>query len=269
MDGRLAIIACGGLLPVLLHKAHPSAMLVTLEGVESELHGVSSPHRLEELGVLFTSMKVEGVTDVIFAGALSRPKLDPLLFDSQMLAIAPRLIQAMSHGDDRLLRTVIEVFQEQGFCVLGVKDVMPQLVAGSDLALGPKPTRQDETDITRGIEILKGISSLDIGQSCAVAGGQCLGIETVQGTDALLHFVGATPEHLRSDDARGVFVKAAKTGQDLRMDMPTIGPATVEAVARAGLAGMVVEAESVLILDRYATLTAAKKANIFLLARVL
>ncbi len=269
MDGRLAIIACGGALPVLIQQAHPGAMVITLEGVKSDLDTISNPHRLEEIGVLFTSMKAEGVTDVIFAGALTRPKLNPMLFDGEMQAIAPRLVQAMALGDDGLLRTVINIFEEQGFTVLGVGDLMPQLVAGADLALGAKPTDQDEADINRAVNILRVISDLDIGQGCAVAGGQCLGIETVQGTDALLHFVSETPEHYRAGGRGGVYVKAAKTGQDLRMDMPAIGPDTVVAVSKARLSGMVVEADRVLILDRFATLQAAKDAGIFLQARAL
>ncbi|MEM6588595.1 MAG: UDP-2,3-diacylglucosamine diphosphatase LpxI [Pseudomonadota bacterium] len=269
MGGRLAIIACGGALPVLIQQAHPNAMVITLEGMESDLDTISNPHKLEEIGVLFTSMQVAGVTEVIFAGSLSRPKLNPMLFDGEMQAIAPRLVQAMALGDDGLLRTVIEIFEEQGFRVLGVGDLMPQLVAGTDLALGVEPSDQDEADVSRAVNILRGISALDIGQGCAVAGGQCLGIETVQGTDALLRFVAETPEHYREGGRGGVYVKAAKTDQDLRMDMPAIGPATAEAVAQAGLSGMVVEADRVLILDRFATLQAAKEAGIFLHARVL
>ncbi|MEO0772655.1 MAG: UDP-2,3-diacylglucosamine diphosphatase LpxI [Pseudomonadota bacterium] len=269
MDGRLGIIACGGALPVLIHKAHPDAMVITLDGIQSDLVAQSHPHRLEEIGVLFTSMKAGGVTDVIFAGALTRPKMNPMLFDTEMQVIAPRLVQAMAMGDDGLLRTVIDIFEEQGFHVRGVGDLMPELVAGDDLALGSDPTDRDEADIARAAQILRGIAPLDLGQGCAVAGGQCLGIETVQGTDALLRFVGETPARYRPDGRGGVYVKAAKTGQDLRMDMPTIGPKTVASVAAAGLSGMVVEAGCVLILDRAATLKAASEAGIFLQARAL
>ncbi|MEO0752513.1 MAG: UDP-2,3-diacylglucosamine diphosphatase LpxI, partial [Pseudomonadota bacterium] len=182
---------------------------------------------------------------------------------------APRLMAALSLGDDGLLRTVIDIFEEQGFAVRGAHEVLPQLVAGADLALGTDPTEADEADIARAVDILRKVAPLDIGQGCAVAGGQCLGIETVQGTDALLRFVAETPARYRRGGVRGVYVKAAKTGQDLRVDMPAIGPATVRAVAAAGLAGMVVQADHVLILDRYATLQAAKEAKIFLRARTL
>ena len=98
-----------------------------------------------------------------------------------------------------------------------------------------------------------------------VADGQALGVETAQGTDAMLRFVAQTPPELRQR-ARGVFVKAPKPGQDLRIDMPAVGPGTIAAVAEAGLAGIVIRADKVLILDREASLRAAEEAGIFLLA---
>ena len=267
MTGRLAILACAGDLPVLLHEHVPDAMVITLQGIESALEPVSHRHSLEKIGALFDAMKAEGVTDMIFAGALTRPAFNPAEFDPQMMAIAPRLMAAMSLGDDGLLRTVIDIFEEQGFAVRGVQDVRPDLIVGADLAIGPDPTQAEEKDIGRATEILRQLAPIDVGQGCAVAGGQCLGIETVQGTDALLSFVAGTPDKYRRGGLKGVYVKATKAGQDLRMDMPAIGPKTVAAVAKAGLAGMVVEAGRVLIIDREATVEAAQNAGIFLRAR--
>jgi DUF1009 family protein len=250
----------------MIHEAHPDAMVITLAGIPSELETVSHRHRLEKIGGLFDAMREQGVERMIFAGALTRPAFDPTTFDAEMMQIAPRLMQAMSLGDDGLLRTVIQVFEEQGFSVVGVKDVLPSLVAESGLAVGPAPSDVDEGDVARATEILRGIAALDIGQGCVVAGGQCLGLETVQGTDALLGFVASTPERYRNR-AKGVYVKAAKTGQDLRIDMPAIGPQTIAAVAKAGLAGLVVEADHVLLLDRDATLAAVTEAGLFLQTR--
>jgi DUF1009 family protein len=88
----------------------------------------------------------------------------------------------------------------------------------------------------------------------------------LQGTDAILRFVGETPEALRRGQ-RGVYVKAAKRGQDLRVDMPAIGPDTIEAVAAAGLAGLVIEAGRVMVLERAETLAKAEALSLFLTAR--
>jgi DUF1009 family protein len=93
-------------------------------------------------------------------------------------------------------------------------------------------------------------------------------VETVQGTDFMLNTVAETPAALRRG-ARGVFVKAAKRGQDLRVDMPAIGPDTVARAEKAGLAGIVLQAGQVLILDRAETVAAAEQAGIFIMGRVL
>ena len=266
MAGQLALIACAGGLPLEIARAHPEAMVITLEGVPSALEDRGERHRLEKIGTLFDALKTAGVGRVVFAGSLARPALDPAAFDAEMAALAPRLKAAMSQGDDALLRTVIQVFEAQGFSVVGANAVVPSLVAEAGLAAGPAPDPAEEADIARGAEILRGIAPLDIGQGCVVAGGQCLGVETVQGTDGLLAFVAGTGAGYRRGH-RGVFVKTAKAGQDLRIDMPTIGPRTVAAVAEAGLAGLAVEAGRVLILEREATLAAARDAGLFLVAR--
>lgn len=265
MAGKLAILACAGALPVAIAKANPDAMIITLEGIPSDLEGQSHRHRLEKIGALFAAMKEAGVERMVFAGSLVRPALDPSAFDAEMAALAPRLMAALQMGDDGLLRTVIEVFEEQGFSVVGAHQVLPSLTAEPGLHVGPEPDQTTTADITRATEILRGIAPLDVGQTCVVAGGQCLGIETVQGTDALLQFVAATPPEFRRD-YRGVLVKAAKAGQDLRIDMPTIGPRTIDAVAGAGLAGLVIEAGKVMILDRDTTLQAVRDKGIFLVA---
>lgn len=261
--GRLAILACGGALPVMLAKAHPDALHFTLTGVPSELAVTAQDFALEEIGSLFSAMKAEGVTDMVFAGALTRPALDPTRFDAAMMRIAPRLMQAIPQGDDALLRTVIDIFEEEGFTVQGAHALLPDSVADMALLAGPDPSAAERADIARAAEIMTALSPVDIGQGCVVAGGQCLGIETVQGTDALLGFVAETPEKLRRGH-KGVYVKAPKAGQDLRIDMPAIGPATVELAARAGLAGIMVQAGGVLVLDRAGVVSAAEAHGLFI-----
>ncbi len=266
MPKDVAIIACDGALPVELAAACPDAGVYTLEGVPSRLRPRSKEHRLEKIGSLFEAMKADGRKQVVFAGSLVRPQLDPEKFDQTMQAIAPELFQAIGLGDDALLRTVIKIFEEQGFIIVGASELAPELVADNGLKIGPEPSLQELTDIQRAGEILSGLSPLDVGQGCVVALGQCLGIETVQGTDALLNFVAATPEKYRRN-YKGVFVKSAKKDQDLRIDMPAIGPQTIRSVSDAGLAGLVVEAGRVMILEREKTLQAVRDLGLFLIAK--
>lgn len=267
MADRLAILACGGALPVLLARAHPDALHYTLRGVPSELSGSAQEFPLEKIGSLFAAMEEAGIGRMVFAGSLSRPALNPSEFDAEMMRIAPGLMAAIPQGDDALLRFVIATFEAQGITVLGAHDLLPGLTVEEGLTVGPAPSEAELADTARAAHILSEISPLDIGQGCAVAAGQCLGIETVQGTDALLAYVAQVTPELRRGQ-RGVYVKAPKAGQDLRIDMPTIGPSTIAAVADAGLAGLVVAANQVVIIDRDATLALAKERGIFLISQI-
>ncbi len=268
MAARLALLACSGALPVQIAQAYPDAIRIGFSGVTNNLNGGVQVHRFEELGGLFSALKSQAVDRVVFAGALSRPSLDPSSFDPVMQKLAPRLMASMQMGDDALLRDVIAIFEEQGFAVVGAHELLPDLTASEGMQVGSAPSNADLDDVARAWDILMALSPLDVGQGCVVAGGQCLGIETVQGTDALLQFVAATPEKFRRN-CKGVYVKAAKRGQDLRVDMPAIGPLTITAVARAGLAGLVIEADKVMVLDRDKTLQAVEEAGLFLAAKVL
>lgn len=268
MGGTLAILACDGALPVQIARAYPDALAITLAGVPHQLQQDTQEFRIEHLGSVFEALRAAHVDRLVFAGSLNRPAMDPAQFDPLMTSIAPRLLAAMQQGDDALLRTVIEIFEEQGVQVIGAHELLPELTAEADLLVGPAPNAAEMADVARGFDILAALSPLDVGQGCAVAGGQCLGIETVQGTDALLRYVAQTPATLRRGH-RGVYVKAAKRDQDLRIDMPAIGPETVTAVAAAGLAGLVVEAGRVMILEREKTLQAVQDAGLFLSARAL
>ncbi|WP_432450083.1 LpxI family protein [Aliiroseovarius marinus] len=249
MTGRLAIIAGTGSLPQEIAAANPDALFVTIKGVEVAAPAGVTPVEAsyEKLGALFKAMRSEGVSRVVFAGKVDRPKLNPLRMDRVTMGLFPRVKAVLGKGDDALLRLVAEVFEEQGFTVVGATEVTAALAIEASHA-GRATSAQDRADADRGWSLLEVLAGEDVAQAVVFAGGQCLGIESIQGTDALLKFVGDTPEHLKQG-ARGVFVKRPKRGQDGRMDIPTIGPDTVRAVADAGLGGIVLQ-EGVIVLER-------------------
>jgi hypothetical protein len=261
----LAVIAGSGPLPAEVIRALPEALFVRIEGVEARNPGAPEiAARFERLGALFDDLRAHRVQRLCLAGAMARPALDPLAFDPKMTALAPRLAEAMRGGDDALLRLVIAVFEEEGFAVWGAHDIAPGLAAEAGLLAGPAPDAAARADIARARDILQALGPLDIGQGAVVAGGLCLGIETIQGTDFLLSQVAITDPRLRR--GKGVLAKRPKPGQDLRADMPAIGPETARGAAKAGLAGIAVAAGEVLILERAETLRALEEAGLFLLA---
>jgi DUF1009 family protein len=237
-----AILAGAGALPGELLQAGP-AYVVHFRGVPITRHKAPPiKARFEQLGRLFDELRAKDVTEVCLAGAMSRPALDPVAFDPFTAKQMPVLMQAMGQGDDALLRAVIAIIEGEGFTVRAAHDIRPDLVAQAGPIAG---TPMGQTDAARARAVLDALGPLDVGQGAVVGRGQVLGIETLQGTDAMLDFVART-----APGSGGVFVKRPKPGQDLRVDMPAIGPDTIRHVAAAGLKGVEIAPGQVLLLDR-------------------
>lgn len=255
-----AIIAGAGVLPGLLLQAGP-AHIVRLDGVESDpLDAPDIAARFEQFGALFSALRDAGVEELAFAGALSRPAFDPSLMDPETMALMPRVAKAMGQGDDALLRTVAAIFEEAGFRVVGARDLRPDLLADAGPIHGA-PSEMQKADAARARAVLDALGPLDVGQAAVAAKGQMIGIETLQGTDAMLRFVGAS-----LPGSGGVLVKRPKPTQDLRMDTPAIGPTTVMRAAEAGLSGIEVAAGAVLILDQEGVAGACEASGVALWA---
>jgi UDP-2,3-diacylglucosamine hydrolase len=218
--------------------------------------------RLEQFGSFLVELKSRGVTEVCLAGAVGRPPIDPGQIDAATLPLVPVLQAALQSGDDSALRTVMGLFQDAGFTVLAAHDVAPELLMGEGCPTRKQPEQADIADATRGAAIVAAMAVADIGQACVVQAGQALAIESVFGTDWML----ASLKH-RPDGAGGLLFKVPKPGQDRRSDLPTIGPDTVAAAAAVGLAGIVIEAGGVMVLNQDAVLEACDRLGLFLWLR--
>jgi len=275
MAEGLGIVAGRGVLPRLIAEScarhgRPYRVVV-LDGVTLDwLAGHPAfAASFERPGRLFAALRAAGCGAVTFAGGLVRPRLRPLRFDVTMWRLAPRLLRAVRAGDDATLRAVAQAFEAAGFRVEAAQALLPELPAVAGVHGRAEPSARDRADAARAAAIVAALGAVDVGQAAVVAQGICLGLESIQGTDALLDFVARTGAGFRPDPAgaRGVLFKAPKPGQDRRLDLPAIGPETMRAAAAAGLAGVAVEAGGVMILDHAATVAAADAAGLFLWAR--
>ncbi|OYU40288.1 MAG: phosphatidate cytidylyltransferase [Pseudorhodobacter sp. PARRP1] len=262
---RLAIIAGQGALPAALAATLAEPPFVcALDGFTPAGLPVDQVFRVERLALFLRFLEDQGVTRVIFAGAVQRPRLDPSLFDPQTAQMVPRLLAAMQAGDDATLRAVVAIFEEACFEVVGVEAIAPALLPQAAVLAG-EITPQHEADATRAATITAALGAVDVGQGCVVAGGLCLAVEALPGTDAMLKSLAQIPASLRPKG--GVFYKSAKPGQDRRMDLPTMGMETLRLVAEAGLAGVAFEAGSVICLDLPQMIAFAQAQNLLLWAR--
>ena len=265
---RLALIAGGGALPAAVVAALAEPPLIcALDGFAPEITA-DITFRLERLVPFLRNLTDQGVTEVVFAGAVQRPRLDPALFDPATAQLVPRLLAAMQAGDDATLREVIALFEEADLAVNGVADIAPALLPGPGVLAG-SVTPRDEADAARAAAIVAALGAVDVGQGACVAQGLCLAVEVLAGTDAMLIALTGLPAALRPDPrhGRGLFYKAAKPGQDRRIDLPTIGPDTIRHAAAAGLGGVAFEAGAVICLNLPAMQAEAARLGLFLWSR--
>jgi UDP-2,3-diacylglucosamine hydrolase len=262
--GRTAIVAGRGGLPAAVAAACEAPLVASLDGFAPEGLRPDMTFRVERLVPFLNAMLDAGVGRVVFAGAVSRPRLDPALFDPATAQMVPRLLAAMQAGDDATLREVIAIFEEAGLDVAGVQDIAPALVPAAGVLAG-EITDRDRADAIRAEVIVAALGAVDVGQGAVVAQGICLAVEALPGTDAMLAGVAAMPATLRPPG--GLIYKAAKPGQDRRIDLPTLGPATVARAAEAGLRGIAWAAGDVICLDLPGMIDAAAARGLFLWAR--
>jgi UDP-2,3-diacylglucosamine hydrolase len=220
----------------------------------------------EKPGIMFDGLADYGCKDIVFAGSMVRPSLNPLKFDKKMLAISVRLLAALKGGDNAGFNVIRKMFETEGLTIHGAHEFLEHLLAPSGTLTKAAPSQDDFNDIDRARSITGQLGLADVGQGAVVGQGLCLGLESIQGTDAMLDFIADNAAQYRPDPdgGQGVLVKAPKLGQDWRIDLPAIGPETVKHAAKAGLAGIAVQAGGVLILGVEETVAAADKAGLFI-----
>jgi UDP-2,3-diacylglucosamine hydrolase len=265
--GRLGIIAGGGGLPRRLVErcrlAGRDVFVLALEGEADAAALEDVPHAWCRMGAAAKGLALlrdNGVTDLVVAGGVHRPTLAAIRPDWRAAKFFAKIGYRML-GDDGLLSAIVRELELEGFRLLGAHELLDS-AAVPDGPLGQLQPDEDATsDIRRGIAVTRALGALDIGQAVIVQQGLVLGVEAIEGTDALIQRCGA----LRRDGPGGILVKLAKPGQEARIDRPTIGPRTVRLAAEAGLRGIAVEAGATLLLDRDEVARTADAAGLFVL----
>ena len=272
LSSPVGLIAGGGELPFAvadsLAARGVASVLFALRGACDAEKVERFRHHWISVGQLGRATKLfrdEGCRDLVFIGALTRPALSEIRLDWGTLRVAKHVWAAFRGGDDHLLSGIGRILEQDGFRMVGIKDVAPDLLMPAGCLTRAVPAAQAEADIAKGRDVLRALSPFDIGQAVVVIDGHVVGIEDIEGTDGLLaRMVGLRWQgRIRSAPGRGVLVKAPKSGQDLRFDLPTIGSTTVHGARDAGLAGIAVVAGATQIVDPQGVIAAADGAGLF------
>lgn len=274
-ENRTAIVAGGGRLPVEIAQALRASacepLVLMIEG-EADPALAGYDHLVAPLGKTATFLHIlrqRGVKTIVLAGGIrKRPRLRDLRFDTVTLRLLPRIAwSVLNKGDDGLLSAVVAMVERHGFIVRGAHEVAPSLLAKAGHLGRHVPVARDWIDIRAGWRAAKELGALDLGQGAISVGGTIAERERRDGTDAMLARFAAMRQGSEGGvGTGGVLVKCSKPGQELRADLPAIGPDTVMAAVRARLAGIAVEADHALVLDRATMIAEADKAGLFVIA---
>lgn len=270
----LAIIAGAGALPIEVAQSAQregwDVFIVALRGSArlGDFPGFPSTElRIGQLGGMLDVLQRRGISNVAMVGSLTRPALSDLRPDAGMLRRLPRIVQAFRGGDDHLLRRVIGILEDCGLHIVDIRQIASGLLIPSGTITTRKPDRLQLSDGALGLTLLDTLGQYDVGQAAVVIGGRVVAIEGAEGTDGLLERVAGMRANGRIRDRKGtgILVKAAKPDQDMRIDLPTVGPVTIDGCVRAGLAGIVMREDEVIITERERVIASANANGLFLI----
>ncbi|MFG1358181.1 LpxI family protein [Xanthobacter pseudotagetidis] len=270
-QGPLGIVAGSGAFPGAVADA---AIAEGREVILFLIQGFADPaleryehvwFRLGSLGKVAAMGRARGIRDLVMVGGLTRPRLRDLGFDLTMLRLLPRIARLFRGGDNHLLSGVLQLVQEQGFHLVGAHEAAPGLLLPEGVLGSCRPSEAEQADMAKGLAVIRTLGPFDVGQAVIVADGWVVAVEAAEGTDQMLARFGEMRRsgRVRLERRQGVLVKAPKPGQDRRIDLPSLGPHTVQRAAEVGLAGIAFEARGAIVPDVETLVRAADAAGLF------
>jgi DUF1009 family protein len=226
--------------------------------------------RWGQVGALLKTLTKWQTRDLLFIGGISkRPDLRQLRPDFGAIKLLPKIMTLAKGGDEALFAKVARFFEEHGFDILSPLEIFSHNDF-KNRCLTDFSDKEYDDDIVLAMRAAHLCGGLDMGQGAVAINGRVVAMEGPEGTDAMLQRVAQCQKKgrlFKVQKQQGVLVKCARPKQDLRFDVPTIGPLTIENAAEAGLAGIVIEAGKVMIAELEKTFALANKKRLFLVSR--
>jgi len=280
---RLGLIAGNGRFPFLLleaARAHGAEVVVAAikeeTDPEMDARAAADPGirvywlSLGELSRLIETFRQEGISQAVMAGQVKHKQIFSSIRPDWRLA--KLLLNLRTRNTDMLLGAVAKVLSDEGIELISSTAYLEPLLARPGVLTARPPTAQEQLDLAYGREVALALAGYDIGQTVVVAGQACVAVEAMEGTDATIERAGAMLHILAAEDEastlarRLTVVKVAKPEQDMRFDVPVIGPSTIAVMRAAGATCLAVEAGRTLIFDLVTVQEQAAAAGIAIIA---
>lgn len=270
-ESPIAILAGSGRLPQILAselvRTNRKVVVVELASDAGPWpDGVKAWHiPPTQISTILAKLREEEAQTIVMAGGMNaRPRLRDFRFDRVFFRYARSVALALVKGDDGLLSTAVRNLEREGFSVKGAHEIIPELLAPNQTMTTCEPSPSDEIDIKEAMRAAHVLGAKDKGQAAVARNGVVIALEERSGTAAMLKTLADSGAGYRRS---GVLAKVSKPGQELRVDMPAIGPDTILQAWRAGLAGIVIEAGHALLIDREEIIRKANEHGLFVCGR--
>ena len=264
----LGIFAGRGSLPQILiqecQKNNRPFKLFLLESEEYDIdYSAHNPSILPYGGIgrFLDLMHKDNVKELILVGAVNKPTFSTLKVDKKGALLVAKILANKILGDDAVLRAVVKFFENEGLKILRVDELLDCIISKKAVLTQTQPTKDNLNNIALGIKAIKTFSSFDVGQSVVVAQKQIIAIEAIEGTDEMIKRCRDLSIEYKKNS---VLVKMKKRNQSLKADMPTIGVDTVINCAKSGIAGIAIQANSTLVLDKEKVIQEANRLGLFI-----
>jgi hypothetical protein len=284
---RLGLIAGNGRFPFLLldaARAHGAQVVVAAikEETDPEIDARAAADpgirvhwlSLGELSRLIETFRQEGISQAVMAGQVKHKQIFSSIRPDWRLA--KLLLNLRTRNTDMLLGAVAKVLSDEGIELISSTAYLEPLLAQPGVLTARAPTGEEQQDIAYGRQVALALAGYDIGQTVVVAGQACVAVEAMEGTDATVERAGAILRTLDAEDEaytpastlarRLTVVKVAKPAQDMRFDVPVIGPKTIAVMRAAGATCLAIETGRTLIFDRDTVQEQAAAGDIAIIA---
>jgi hypothetical protein len=264
---KLGLIAGNGRFPfLLLDAARAQGVEVVVAAIkeeteaEMETRAAADPGvqvhwlSLGELSRLIETFRRQGVTRAVMAGQVKHKQIFSSIRPDWRLA--KLLLNLRTRNTDMLLGAVAKVLSDEGIELISSTAYLEPLLARPGVLTERVPTDDEQQDLVYGRKVAGALAGYDIGQTVVVAGQACVAVEAMEGTDATIERAGAILRALQAEgeastlERRLTVVKVAKPNQDMRFDVPVIGPDTIGTMRLAGATCLSIEAGRTLIFDQ-------------------
>lgn len=267
-SNTIGLLAGGGDLPKEIIDAcntdKQKVYVLAFEGEADKFAISHAPHEwvgIGQVGKWIKILKKKGIKDIVLAGKVKRPSIADLKLDFSGARLLSRILSNKYQGDNALFMTIIHFLEQSGFNILGIDKAFKSLLTPYGLLTENKPDQSAIDDIFTGVKAAKLLGQADIGQAVVTQRGVILGVEAVEGTDALIQRTNS----LRDKSTKApILIKMTKPKQDTRIDLPTIGITTVENAHKNGIRGLALESKGTLIVNKNAVITRANQLGIFI-----